>query len=175
VILVVCFSQPPELRWLPHMDIGNPLFWTAHGAPLVHTEEKHILYTTILSSQNTHSIPGHSAIYPLSQQATHSLSKPGNALKKWTNRATQTRHILHIKFIGGHAQASSEGSSTRPSAPTEARYNKTFPLIHPTLNSRRAPATNEACKTPQGPAASSLSKCKSFIKGWPKRPYDSTE
>jgi hypothetical protein len=23
VVLVVCFSQRPELRWLPHMDIGR--------------------------------------------------------------------------------------------------------------------------------------------------------
>jgi hypothetical protein len=60
------------------------------------------------------------------------------------------------------------------SVPTEARYNKKFPQIDPTLSSRRAPATNEARETPPGPAASSPNESESFIAGWPKHPYDST-
>jgi hypothetical protein len=32
VVLVVCCSQRPELRWLPHMDIGYPPFRTLYGA-----------------------------------------------------------------------------------------------------------------------------------------------
>jgi hypothetical protein len=39
VVLVVCCSQRPELRWLPHMDIGNPPFGAPFGACQVHTEE----------------------------------------------------------------------------------------------------------------------------------------
>jgi hypothetical protein len=39
VVLVVCIEQGPELRWLHHMDIGNPPFRTPYKAPLVHTEE----------------------------------------------------------------------------------------------------------------------------------------
>jgi hypothetical protein len=39
VVLVVCCSQQPELRWLPHMDIGNPTFRAPFGARQVHTEE----------------------------------------------------------------------------------------------------------------------------------------
>jgi hypothetical protein len=39
VVLVVCGSQRPELRWLTHMDIGNPPFRTPFGAPQVHMED----------------------------------------------------------------------------------------------------------------------------------------
>jgi hypothetical protein len=42
VVLVVCCSQRPKLRWLPHMDIGNPLFRAPFGAHQVHTEEYHM-------------------------------------------------------------------------------------------------------------------------------------
>jgi hypothetical protein len=32
VVLVVCFSRQPELRWLPpHIDIGEPLFKEPYG------------------------------------------------------------------------------------------------------------------------------------------------
>jgi hypothetical protein len=37
------------------------------------------------------------------------------------------------------------------SMPTDARYNKKFPRINPTLSSCRAPATNEARDIPPGP------------------------
>jgi hypothetical protein len=59
--------------------------------------------------------------------------------------------------------------------PTDARYAKKFPIHRPTLSSRKAPFTNEARVTPPGPAASSPSKCKSFIAGWPRQLYVSTE
>jgi hypothetical protein len=39
VVLVVCCSQRPKLRWLPHMDIGNPPFRTPFGVRQVNTEE----------------------------------------------------------------------------------------------------------------------------------------
>jgi hypothetical protein len=39
VVLVVCCSQRPELRWLPHIDIGNPPFRAPFGARQVHTED----------------------------------------------------------------------------------------------------------------------------------------
>jgi hypothetical protein len=39
VVLVVCSSQRPKLRWRTHMDIGDPLFRTPHGAPLVPLED----------------------------------------------------------------------------------------------------------------------------------------
>jgi hypothetical protein len=31
VVLVVCFSWQPELRWLPHIDIGEPPFQEPHA------------------------------------------------------------------------------------------------------------------------------------------------
>jgi hypothetical protein len=39
VVLVVCCSQRLELRWLPHMDIGNPTFRAPFGARQVHKVE----------------------------------------------------------------------------------------------------------------------------------------
>jgi hypothetical protein len=39
VVLVVCCSPQPKLRWLPHMDIGNPTFRAPFGARQVHTED----------------------------------------------------------------------------------------------------------------------------------------
>jgi hypothetical protein len=39
LVLVVCCSQRPELRWLPHMEIGKPTFRAPFGARQVHTEE----------------------------------------------------------------------------------------------------------------------------------------
>jgi hypothetical protein len=39
VVLVVCFSQPPELRWLPHMDKGRPPLTGPYGPLQVHTED----------------------------------------------------------------------------------------------------------------------------------------
>jgi hypothetical protein len=52
VVLVVCCSQLPELRWLPHMNIGNPPFPTPFGARrivLVHMEEYYyIIYYIII-------------------------------------------------------------------------------------------------------------------------------
>jgi hypothetical protein len=38
VVLVVCCAQRPKLRWLPHMDMGNPPFRAPFGARQVHTE-----------------------------------------------------------------------------------------------------------------------------------------
>jgi hypothetical protein len=32
VVLVVCFSQPPELRWLPNIDTGEPQFQEPYGS-----------------------------------------------------------------------------------------------------------------------------------------------
>jgi hypothetical protein len=39
VVLVVCFSQRPELRWLPHMDIGRPPQTGPYGPVTEHTED----------------------------------------------------------------------------------------------------------------------------------------
>jgi hypothetical protein len=50
VILVECFSQRPELRWLNHIDKGNPPIRTPYGAPLVHTEEYIIPYVAYTHS-----------------------------------------------------------------------------------------------------------------------------
>jgi hypothetical protein len=44
VVLVVCCSQRPELRWLPHMDVGNPPFRAPFGARQVHTEEYTLVF-----------------------------------------------------------------------------------------------------------------------------------
>jgi hypothetical protein len=56
VVLVVCCPQRPELRWLPHMDIGNPPFRTSFGAGQVHKEDfflilffKHVIVAVIVS------------------------------------------------------------------------------------------------------------------------------
>jgi hypothetical protein len=39
VVLVVCCAQRPEIRWLPHMQIGNPTFRAPFGGRQVHTED----------------------------------------------------------------------------------------------------------------------------------------
>jgi hypothetical protein len=44
VVLVVCCSQRPELRWLPHLDRGNPPVRAPFGARQVHTEEYKVAY-----------------------------------------------------------------------------------------------------------------------------------
>jgi hypothetical protein len=61
------------------------------------------------------------------------------------------------------------------SIPRHARNIKKDPLHSPMLSSCKAPATKDARSTPPGPAASSPSTCRSFIAGWPKRLYLSTE
>jgi hypothetical protein len=44
VVLVVCCSQRPELRWLLHMNIGNPSFRAPFGARQVHTVTEELAY-----------------------------------------------------------------------------------------------------------------------------------
>jgi hypothetical protein len=44
VVLVVCCSQQPEIRWLPHMDIGNPPFRAPFGARQVHKEDLNLMH-----------------------------------------------------------------------------------------------------------------------------------
>jgi hypothetical protein len=39
VVLVVSFSQRPELRWLPYMDIGSPPQTGPYGPVQVQTAE----------------------------------------------------------------------------------------------------------------------------------------
>jgi hypothetical protein len=58
VVLVVCCSQRPELRWLPHMDVGNPPFRTPFGACQVHTEELLLYYCIQLVPRATRASPG---------------------------------------------------------------------------------------------------------------------
>jgi hypothetical protein len=53
--------------------------------------------------------------YLLSQQVTLRRSMSGHELWKQTNKATQKGHILHVKFISGHAQAGPEATFARPS------------------------------------------------------------
>jgi hypothetical protein len=64
-------------------------------------------------SQNTHSVSRRN--YPLSQQVSLSLGRSGHAQLKQINRATETGHILHSKFISRHPKASPEASSPKPS------------------------------------------------------------
>jgi hypothetical protein len=75
-----------------------------------------------------------------------------------------------------HTHASPEPHWTQQAFPDMHRYiKKKVPLHSPTLSSCKLPATKDARSTPQGPAASSPSACKSFIASWPKRHELSTK
>jgi hypothetical protein len=115
--------------------------------------------------------------YLLSQQGTlrrsTSLSVTARQAMNCGNRQTRQHkkgtYYMSSSSVGTHKPAQKLLLLDLARMPTEARQNKKFPQINPTLSSRKAPATNEARETLPGPAASSPNECKSFIAGWPKR------
>jgi hypothetical protein len=48
VVLVVCASQGSDLRWLPHIDIGEPQFQEPYGCIWKHSEEYYYLIVFII-------------------------------------------------------------------------------------------------------------------------------
>jgi hypothetical protein len=165
VVLEICFSPGPELRWLPHMDLGNPPFRTPCGAPQVHTKDYISLYL------QTHTRSQGIQRDPLSQQATLSRSTSGHAWWKQTNKATQTGHILHIKFISGHAQASPEATSTRPG---KHAYRCTIQQEVPPNQSNAAPTEHKPRRRParhrQVPQPHLLTNARASSQGGPSAP-----
>jgi hypothetical protein len=99
----------------------------------------------------------------------------GQAQAGKTPQANTTKHYSTHSSVGTRMPARKLAPLDLTNMPTDAQYAKKSPLHRPTLSSRNAPFTNEAHVTPPGPAASSPSTCKSFIAGWPRRPYVSTE
>jgi hypothetical protein len=51
MVLVVCFSQPPELKWLPHTYKSEPLLKEPYGSMQKYMEEMH---TYIHTQQHSH-------------------------------------------------------------------------------------------------------------------------
>jgi hypothetical protein len=102
-------------------------------------------------------------------------TRTGQAQTSKTSEANTTQDYSMYSLVGMLRPARKLAPLDLANMPSDARYTKKLPLHRPMLSSLRAPCTNEARVSPPGLAASSPSICRSFIAGWPRRPYFSME
>jgi hypothetical protein len=138
VVLVVCCSQRPKLRWLPHTDKGNPQIQAPFGARQVHTEDNYnhkSRHYAFISSKTMHPQPClHDDLHGHRKHSQASHKKP-------------LHKIVYPSYssVGTRMPARNPEPLDLASIPKHARYIKKLPQRNPTLSSpkvrhRRTPA-----------------------------------